>query len=468
MVFKRFGIVAILLCLSGFAALMAVDPPAGILIVKSSPSDPDTQAGRIVEYQTITEHMVPVTDYVSVSKPDGDRDDIPKNLIIRRVDYPRIQARNIISAGGLNATVLAVQELQRVVSNYPQAHKYLDARISLLQKEIDLFNLGSRKINGIWISSEDFEAILAREHARRVAIIEAKKRAEAEAAEIKRKADEERAEKQRKAEEEAIAEAKRLAAEKAALEAKKQVEHRLKQKKAALAAAEKAPPPSAFSNIRWPLMLFVLFVGGGTFFIIRRMKGPGGPSSIGALDWPKFELLVAEIYRRRGYAVEISSGFGTEEGLDVKLTRGGEAILVQCKHWKVLKDYKVGAQEIEGLYMKVANEPGQQGIFVSTGEYTQEAREFVEGKPLQLLGVGDIEALMPQVAYPDENILNVRSWIREFIANAKIIDPVCPKCRKAMDLKTSRDGTATWRCPDFPNCEGKLEARADLVKGRRR
>ena len=82
--------------------------------------------------------------------------------------------------------------------------------------------------------------------------------------------------------------------------------------------------------------------------------------------------------------------------------------------------------------------------------------------------MGDIEALMPQVAYPDENILNVRSWIREFIANAKIIDPVCPKCRKAMDLKTSRDGTATWRCPDFPNCEGKLEARADLVKGRRR
>ena len=196
------------------------------------------------------------------------------------------------------------------------------------------------------------------------------------------------------------------------------------------------------------------------------MKGKSGPASLAALDWPKFELLVAEIYRRQGYAVEISSGFGSEDGIDMKLTRGEENILVQCKHWKVLKGYEVGAQEIMALYQMVSDEPGRQGIFVSTGQYRDDAREFVNGKPIKLMGVGDVELLIPQVSRHNENILNVKSWVAEFIANAKIVDPDCPKCRKPMLLKRIRNGTPSWRCPDFPICNGKLDARVDLVTRR--
>lgn len=456
-----------LIIFCGSLVLWGKEPPAGMLIIKSDANTPESHGGNVIEFQTITEHLIPATDFITITKPNGERDDIPKNVILRKVEYPKQLNQNILSEGGLNSTLLFLKDFQSVVAQYPQAHKYLDSKIFFLQKEVDLFRLGSRKVNGEWVSEEDFQALLAREHERRLALIEAKRRVEAEAAEARRKEEEAIAEAKRTAEEQAAAEAKRIADEKAALEAKKKAEENLKKVKAALLNAEKSPPPSPWRYIHWYAMGLVFIVGVGGLVVLRIIKGPRGPTSISELDWPKFELLVAEIYRRRGFAVEISSGFGAEVGLDVKLTRDGETVLVLCKHWTVVRNYKVGAQEIESLYEKVENEPGQQGIFVSTGEFTPEAKEFAEGKPIQLMGVADIEKLIPHVSRNNENILNVRSWIRNFVANVKIVDPRCPKCAKPMLLITAPDGTPGWKCPDSPVCEGKLDARVDLVRKKR-
>jgi restriction system protein len=462
MAFKR--IITILFFLSGSLALMGKEPPTGILITKPAPNSPDTEVASVIEYHTVTEHLVPATDFVTVTRIDGDRDDIPKNLIIRRVDYPRELSRNIVSPAALNDVTALIQELQVVVSKYPQTQKYLDPKISLLQKEVDLFNLGARKINGSWISSAEFQRLISEDQMRKQALIEAKKQADAEAAAVKQREEMRKAEEKHKAEAQSAAEEKRKADEQAALAAKQKAEALLKKKKADALLAVQTPPPSFLSMLPWRMMVLLLMLGGGAFVAVRKMKGKSGPANLAALDWPKFELLVAEIYRRKGYAVEISSGFGSEDGIDMKLIRGEEITLVQCKHWKMLKDYKVGAQEIMGLYQMVANEPGQLGLFFSTGEYRDDAREFVEGKPIQLMGVADVERLIPQVSRSNENILNIKSWVAEFIANAKIVDPECPKCSKPMILKSARDGTPAWRCPDFPVCEGKLDARVDLVR----
>ena len=185
----------------------------------------------IIEYQSVTEHLVPATDYVTVTRLDGDRDDIPKNIIIRRVDYPRELNRNIVSAAALNDVTVLIGELQAVVSKYPQTQKYLEPKISILQKEIDLFNLGARKINGTWISSAEFQRLISEDQMRKEAIIEAKRRAEAEAAAIKQREEMIKAEARRKANELVAEEAKRKADEQAALEAKKKAEALFKRKK---------------------------------------------------------------------------------------------------------------------------------------------------------------------------------------------------------------------------------------------
>ncbi len=62
-----------------------------------------------------------------------------------------------------------------------------------------------------------------------------------------------------------------------------------------------------------------------------------GLGSIRALSWARFETLVAEAYRRQGYAVSRVSGNGPDGGVDLVLRKDGNTVLVQCKQWKAWK-----------------------------------------------------------------------------------------------------------------------------------
>jgi restriction system protein len=54
--------------------------------------------------------------------------------------------------------------------------------------------------------------------------------------------------------------------------------------------------------------------------------------SIQSLPWKRFEELVAEAYRRKGYSVLENHGFGADGGIDLVLKKDGNAYLVQCKN----------------------------------------------------------------------------------------------------------------------------------------
>ena len=59
-----------------------------------------------------------------------------------------------------------------------------------------------------------------------------------------------------------------------------------------------------------------------------------GIETIRSISWQKFEELVGEAYRRKGYRVEESGGGGADGGVDIVLKKNGETLLVQCKHWR--------------------------------------------------------------------------------------------------------------------------------------
>jgi len=71
-----------------------------------------------------------------------------------------------------------------------------------------------------------------------------------------------------------------------------------------------------------------------------------GLASIRALSWARFETLVAEAYRRRGYSVFPTSANGPDGGVDLVLKKDGNTLLVQCKQWKA---WKVGVKVIREL-----------------------------------------------------------------------------------------------------------------------
>jgi hypothetical protein len=109
------------------------------------------------------------------------------------------------------------------------------------------------------------------------------------------------------------------------------------------------------------------------------------------MSWREFELLVGEGFRRKGFQVEELGGAGADGGVDLVLRKGGEKHLVQCKQWRA---YKVGVQVVRELYGVMAASGAAGGFVVTSGRFTEEAREFVKGRNVELMGGDALIALI--------------------------------------------------------------------------
>ncbi len=101
-------------------------------------------------------------------------------------------------------------------------------------------------------------------------------------------------------------------------------------------------------------------------------------AALRAMPWENFGLIVSEAYRRRGYEVEAS-----ESGsFDFTLRKNGQATLVQCRRWKV---NQVGIKPVRELHEALNRHDAFNCVCISTGEFSDSAREFAAGKPITLL-----------------------------------------------------------------------------------
>jgi restriction system protein len=173
-------------------------------------------------------------------------------------------------------------------------------------------------------------------------------------------------------------------------------------------------------------------------------------------SWDEFELLVGEIYRRRGFRSEFSAGTGADGGIDLVLRRGEERVLVQCKSWNA---WKVGPKEIREFFGVLVSDGATRGIFVTTGRFTRDATEFAEGKPIEMIDGSAFERMLREAATgPGDDLLDVASWMPAFLAASKVTQPDCPFCRTPMVKRKGR-GNLFWGCPTYPKCRGKREMR---------
>jgi len=175
-----------------------------------------------------------------------------------------------------------------------------------------------------------------------------------------------------------------------------------------------------------------------------------GLESLRAVSWKDFEFLVAEAYRRQGYAVDFSLGQGTDGGVDLLLRKAGRVSLVQCKQWKV---FSVGAPVIREMFGIMTAERADEAIIVTSGRFTSDAQSFAQGKPIRLVDGPRLLKLVkkvqdrghessapsPTTAGPDTPLF-------------------CPVCGKVMILRTARRGQNAgnqfWGCSDYPGCKG--------------
>ena len=212
----------------------------------------------------------------------------------------------------------------------------------------------------------------------------------------------------------------------------------------------------------------------------RRRKALGdqvrsGARAVGDLDWREFERLVGAWFEQRGFRVSETAS-GADGGVDLYATRDGERVLIQCKHWRARK---VGVEPVRELYGVLAASRGAGAYVVTSGEFTKAAREFAQGRVIELVDGSELRKALcapaAAAARPQVSISPVAAVVprEEHAAPSPVAQPVisaeaaperipaCPRCGATMTKRVAktgaRAGQSFWGCSTFPSCRGARE-----------
>lgn len=173
-------------------------------------------------------------------------------------------------------------------------------------------------------------------------------------------------------------------------------------------------------------------------------------SVVDGMTWHQFELLIGEVFRKKGFTVVEIGGTGPDGGVDLVLrkpsTNGNETFLVQCKHWKA---YKVGVSVVRELYGVMAARGAVGGFVVTSGRFTKEAMAFAEGRNVRLVDGAKLRELLANSPAPQA---------APQPAAADVTMVVCPACSQPMVLRRAKRGPnageAFYGCSAYPVCKG--------------
>ena len=109
------------------------------------------------------------------------------------------------------------------------------------------------------------------------------------------------------------------------------------------------------------------------------------PTELYQLSSRRFEELIAEIFIRKGYSVELTSAT-RDGGKDIYAARkddmGSFLYVVECKKYK--PTHKVGVNVLRDLYGVLSKERATYGIAVTTSYFSKPAKEFQQDLQFQM------------------------------------------------------------------------------------
>lgn len=169
-------------------------------------------------------------------------------------------------------------------------------------------------------------------------------------------------------------------------------------------------------------------------------------SALNALSWIEFESYVGEFFKHQGYQVKQAFSAKPDGGVDIWLTKDGELSLVQCKHWKTRK---VGIQIVREMYAVMIEHCASKMIIVTSGDFTSEAIDFVQGKRLWLVNGGELVHM----------IEDGRSFMDKPTRAQPVMQSepkICPNCQSMLVRRVAKKGPnigkTFYGCSSFPKC----------------
>jgi restriction system protein len=104
-------------------------------------------------------------------------------------------------------------------------------------------------------------------------------------------------------------------------------------------------------------------------------------SQLASLTPEGFEEFVGEVFEALGFEVEHVGGTG-DQGVDLKVTRGGLIGIVQCKYFS---RGVVGSPELQKFLGTIHHTRSHKGFFVTTRTFSLAADKFASEHPIELI-----------------------------------------------------------------------------------
>ena len=166
------------------------------------------------------------------------------------------------------------------------------------------------------------------------------------------------------------------------------------------------------------------------------------------IEWKRFEELCAAFYREIGLRSE-TIHCGADGGIDAKLFEADAqepTAVIQCKAWNTRP---VGVKPVRELLGVMTDQRIAKGIFITTGDYTDEAIKFANTNPIDLVnGAGFLKMLQ---RLSDDS----RARLLAVATEGEFTRPTCPSCGTKMVHRNSERGEF-WGCIHFPRCRQKF------------
>jgi hypothetical protein len=181
----------------------------------------------------------------------------------------------------------------------------------------------------------------------------------------------------------------------------------------------------------------------------REPEQPSPPADLvgqlRSIDWFQFEKLVGVVYHKLGYAVTRRGGANPDGGIDLVIEKEGRQSAVQCKQWRT---WTVGVRTVREFLGALTDARIQTGILITLSGYSGEAKKLAEKHGIEIVNETGLTLMLEAThASVDPVVIEILRDTRK----------LCPKCERALVLRTARKGAGIgkqfWGCSTYPRCK---------------
>jgi restriction system protein len=167
-----------------------------------------------------------------------------------------------------------------------------------------------------------------------------------------------------------------------------------------------------------------------------------------SLEWKRFEEVCRDYFIATGLDARLTRS-GADGGVDIQIYENNQIVcLIQCKAWT----WKIGVKEIRELYGIMASEKVNNGIFITTSSYTQDAIIFSKEKNVRLFDGKDLIKRIKMLP-PDQ-----QKKLLAFATAGDYTTPTCPNCGTKL-IRRSGKKKDFWGCMFYPRCRSTIQMR---------